>query len=294
MSGAWDAMTGGGANGSLPSYDENLARQSQTNAAKRGIYGVNSSLGGLTTRINPDGTVSKVYTDSVADTQRNKLIQSGLGALSLDPTQAQNAYYNQATRLLNPQMERQTASLDENLINRGIGIGSEQYKNSMGDLRNQQSGQLSDIANQAVFKGQGLPGSQIQNINQLSQGRDIGALAGMSGRTNATSTYDNKFNYDTQAQQAQAQQNQAQLNGIMGMGGAIAGAFSDKRLKENLKPVAKLKNGLTIYLGNYTKESGLDMTPQLFLIAQEVEKINKEAVGERDGFKTVRYEMAVK
>ncbi len=294
MSGALDAITGKGASGSLPSYDEAKAKQSQIEAAQRGLYGVDSSLGGQSTRINPDGTVSRVFTDSASDIQRNKLIGQGLGALSMDPSRSEDAYMRRATRLLEPRMERSRAGLDENLINRGISVGSEQYKDSMGDLREQQAGQMQDLADRSITGGQQMLGSQIGNINQLAGGRDIGALAGMGGSTGASSLYDRKFDVQRQNQQAQAQQNQGQLNSIMGLGGAVAGAFSDKRLKENLKPVAKLENGLTVYVGNYTKASGLDMTPQLFLIAQEVEKVNKEAVGEKDGFKTVNYEMAVK
>lgn len=80
--------------------------------------------------------------------------------------------------------------------------------------------------------------------------------------------------------------------------GTAAGAlaiFSDKRLKENLIPVAKATNGLTIYIGNYTKESGLDDGKQhLFLIAQEVQEICPDAVIKTEsGYLAVDYAKAL-
>ena len=65
----------------------------------------------------------------------------------------------------------------------------------------------------------------------------------------------------------------------------IAGAFSDKRLKTDIEKVGK-KNGFNLYSfrfkGHATKFVGV--------MAQEVEKIMPEAVGERDGFLTVDYD----
>lgn len=74
--------------------------------------------------------------------------------------------------------------------------------------------------------------------------------------------------------------------------GAMAAlAMSDRRLKENIKPVGKLDNGLTVYVFNYKG----DKTPQIGLIAQEVQKVKPEAVAEGDdGFLRVNYALAVK
>ena len=94
-----------------------------------------------------------------------------------------------------------------------------------------------------------------------------------------------------------AMRNQRNSN-IMSTAGALGGMgvalFSDKRLKENLKPVGKLNNGLKVYVGNYKKETGLDTRPQLFLVAQEVKKEHPEAVGKKFGALTVDYKQAVK
>lgn len=70
-----------------------------------------------------------------------------------------------------------------------------------------------------------------------------------------------------------------------GIGGLIS-AFSDIQLKENIKEMG-MENGHKIYEFNYLG------SPDRFVgvMAQEVEKICPEAVGERDGYKTVNYNM---
>ena len=105
---------------------------------------------------------------------------------------------------------------------------------------------------------------------------------------------------------------QAEVNGldskISSLGSRVSGgatvapagaAASDERLKENLKEVAKLENGLTVYVGNYNDKAielypELTKTPQLFLIAQEVQKVNPEAVVKDGEYLKVIYDKAVK
>lgn len=81
---------------------------------------------------------------------------------------------------------------------------------------------------------------------------------------------------------------------VAGTVGALA-IFSDERLKENLICVGRAKNGLKIYLGRYTKESGLDDGKlHLFLIAQEVAKVRPQAVKKHEsGFLMVDYAAAL-
>jgi hypothetical protein len=67
-------------------------------------------------------------------------------------------------------------------------------------------------------------------------------------------------------------------------------AFSDERLKENIKPVGKTKSGMKVidynYKGSPVRQRGLS--------AQDVEKKRPSAVGEVGGFKTVDYGKALK
>ena len=73
----------------------------------------------------------------------------------------------------------------------------------------------------------------------------------------------------------------------MTVGTSIA---SDIRIKENISQVGSLDNGLPVYLFNYKGNK----TPQIGLMAQDVEKVNKDAVVEIDGIKRVYYGKAVK
>ena len=93
---------------------------------------------------------------------------------------AAKSYYDQATRLLNDQFDRERKSADTNLINRGIQVGNEQYNQVMGDLADKQNGILSDIANQAVFQGQGLLSTMLGN--QAQQTANEGAVFDNQGR----------------------------------------------------------------------------------------------------------------
>lgn len=267
--------------GGTPKYNQDQSALTQQ-------YGVISDLGNLNLVKNADGTYSKKFTSSEIDNMRNALASEGLGAVTLDPQAETQAYYDRATRLLKDQYDRQLANTDEALINRGIQTGTKQYNQVMGDVQNNQLGALSDLANQAIFAGQGYTSGQIGNVNALTGARDINLVNSMGGVNNA---YDNNYN----AQQYRYNTQQNALNNLMGVGATLGAAalLSDKRLKENLKPVGKLDNGLKVYVGNYKEETGLDTTPQLFLLAQEVEKKNPDAVGKKDGYLAVNYKKAV-
>lgn len=145
-----------------------------------------------------------------------------------------------------------------------------------------------------------------QTIGYIMSGLDIGAGGTpervMSETAAARRTDYNRIraNYDTQIQNAYRAEEAARKQGRNAMFGGIAqtagtigalAVFSDERLKENLTPVGKADNGLTIYIGNYTEESGLDDgKPHLFLIAQEVQKIRPDAVVETEsGYLAVDY-----
>lgn len=272
------SIFGGGA----PKYNQDQSALTQQ-------YGVISDLGNLNLVKNADGTYSKKFTSSEIDNMRNSLAREGLGAVTLDPQRETQAYYDRATRLLKDQYDRQLANTDEALINRGIQTGTKQYNQVMGDVQNNQLGALSDLANQAIFAGQGYTSGQIGNVNALTGARDINLVNGMGGTNNA---YDNAYEAKQYAHQARTNA----MNSLMGAGATIGAAAlmaSDKRLKENLKPVGKLDNGLKVYVGNYKEETGLDTTPQLFLLAQEVEKKNPDAVGEKGGYLAVNYKKAV-
>lgn len=105
-----------------------------------------------------------------------------------------------------------------------------------------------------------------------------------------------------QSQQANANAENARQNamiqGLFSIGGATLGApkgtFSDIRMKENIKPVGTLPNGLNIYEFDYKPEFK-DIAghgKQIGVMAQEVEKVIPYAVINADnGYKMVNYSM---
>ena len=273
-------------------YNSNDAMNSQIATAraqaKYGTYGINSILGNMNLVENADGTYSLNYQNSDADNLRQNLINQGLSNLSLDPTSAQSAYYKQATRQLLPQFQQDQDRLHEQLVNRGITAGSSLYNDQMGKLRDSQQGTLADISNQAVYQGQDYLSSQIGNIGSLANQYDALKVGSLGGQTGANFSDP----YNTQ-QQIKAQNNSAKWGAIGNLAGAAIGAFaaSDARLKENIEPVGKLDNGLTVYLFNFKG----DKKKQIGLIAQEVAEVIPDAVIEgEDGYLRVDYEKATK
>jgi len=105
-----------------------------------------------------------------------------------------------------------------------------------------------------------------------------------------------------QSQQANANaqnaQNNAMIQGLFSIGGAALGApkgtFSDIRMKENIKSVGILPNGLNIYEFDYKPEFK-DIAghgKHIGVMAQEVEKVISYAVIQADnGYKMVNYSM---
>jgi hypothetical protein len=133
----------------------------------------------------------------------------------------------------------------------------------------------STAAMNAANTQQGLP---YQNL--LKQLSAAGVLGGMGGTTTSVGS--------ATGTQTPANDPMSNIIGGLSAGAGLIGMFSDERLKDNIKPVGKLFDGQKVY--SYTYKG--DNVPQIGLLAQEVEKVHPEAVGERDGFRTVRYDIA--
>jgi hypothetical protein len=93
------------------------------------------------------------------------------------------------------------------------------------------------------------------------------------------------------AANAQNAANSQFTQGLFSLGGAALmapiGTFSDRRLKTNIKQIGTADNGLNVYSYNYVWGG----PTQLGYMADEVEKLIPEAVGEAHGYKTVNYGM---
>jgi hypothetical protein len=220
--------------------------------------------------------------------------------------QYQDAYM----RRLAPQIEQGREALDVKLANAGIPVGSEAYNRA----QMTQSQRENDLLLGATTQGFGtglsanqqaynqamtnynLPlntlsalrsGSQVQNpsfVNSSQQATTGGAdILGASQMG-----YNAQMGDFNQRQASQQNFNQ----GLMGLGGAGIMAFSDIRMKENIKHIYWLPNGLPVYTYEYKPEfkdiAGHGV--HIGVMAQEAELVQPEAViTNADGYKMVNY-----
>ena len=218
---------------------------------------------------------------------------------------AENATYNAYTNLLAPEFARQTNNLETRLQNQGIGVGTTAYNNAMNALLQTQNDSYNNAAYHSVLAGQNAYNQSLSNAisagnfandaqkNYLSQ-----ILAQLQ---NSYSGYDNAMNiYNIQnasdarinnAKQANsAVQTKAGQDFVSGALSSAAMLFSDVRLKENLREVGKLYNGLSVYCFNFIGSK----VSQLGLLAQEVAEVKPEAVfADANGYLMLDYDLAV-
>lgn len=245
----------------------------------------------------------------------------GADDLNAARTRTEEAIYSR----LNPQFAKDEEALRTRLINQGIGQGSQAYAREMENFNQMKN----DARMQAVLAGgtesdralaQSLSLRQ-QGIGEIDKLRaqPLNEYLAMSGQQQlampqfqqygyqgaGTPDYQGLVNQKYQADMANYNAKQASSNNMMGslfglggqaLGGflgspagsaAVAGLFSDARLKENIKHIGE-ENGLPIYEFNY-----INIPDKRFIgvMAQDVEKIMPDAVGEQDGYKTVNYDM---
>lgn len=179
------------------------------------------------------------------------------------------------------------SGLDQTALgNRSAGAGAAQSELDMNNM-----GANSILQAEALRRG--LP---LQNLQQLSS--LLLPIAGAGSQSSGTAASQGTQTMSP-LQQAMGWTSLATNFGggagggaVQGLGGGIkylGGIFSDRRLKDDVKPVGKLDNGLTVY--SYRYKAGGPV--QIGLMADEVEAVAPEAVGNIGGYKTVRYELAV-
>ena len=170
------------------------------------------------------------------------------------------------------------------------------YNQALNKAQFQNTAQQQQLAQDLALRSQPLQelaaimgGSQIQ-LPQFSGYQPVNVAA--SPTFNATQA---QYQGQLGAANAQNAANSQLTQGLFQLGGAallaptgtFAGLFSDRRLKTNIKQVGVADNGLNIYSYNYVWGG----PTQLGYMADEVEKIAPQAVGEAHGYKTVDYGM---
>lgn len=191
----------------------------------------------------------------------------------------------------NAQMNAMGGAVSGNAIQGGQQFAQDYAGNALQNaFANYQTNRQNVASNLGAATGFGL------NANQITAGAGTGAAsnagnllssignaqaAGTMGQANAIAGGLNNIS------------NYAMLYGLMNKGG---GPGSDIRLKENIKQIGQLPNGLNLYKFEYKPEfknhKACGHGEFVGVMAQEVEKIMPEAVFELDnGYKAVKYEM---
>lgn len=268
-----------GGGGSAPKYDIEKAKETALWQQGQARYNVNNGFAG----IKWDPTTN---TQQITYTPQMQSVFNNLFGGSNADKKAEQAAYNSWADKNEPLFDRQASKLQDQLANQGIPVGSEAYSRAMADLSRDQNDARAQAQNQAYLTGQQARNNEISN--NLSIFSAFNPLSGYQpgAGTPTTDIYGNA--YQSQLNAYNAEQNAANnaLGNVMAAGSFL---FSDVRIKENLRPVGQLFNGLTIYAFNFPGE---DIT-RIGLVAQEVEKVLPEAVKEsEEGLLMVDYGLA--
>lgn len=199
-----------------------------------------------------------------------------------------------STRIL-PQQQRNEDALRSQLINSGLRPGTQAWNSEMERLSMANTDQLNQLALQGRSQafGENLA-TRNQSLNELSallSGSQVSNPAQMSGPTPQTSVGGVDYSGLVQSNyQNELQNYQSGLGGLFGLAGSLAPlAFSDERLKTDIKEVGKLDNGLPVFMYRYKSGGPI----HIGLMAQDVERVNPDAVYTVDGFKALDYRKAV-
>ncbi len=200
---------------------------------------------------------------------------------------------------LDPQWEQQRSALENRLLNQGVRPGSEQYENQMRQFGQQKDDAYNKMfldafntANSAALTQRNLPISDYTALNGLTPAQPAPVNTPAPGVSPTPVGQYMMDNYKNQMDQYNNQQ-----SGLFGLAGTALGGWaksgfampSDRRLKTDIRRVGKLDNGLPVYMYRY--KTG--MTPQIGVMADEVEELHPEAVVTIRGFKHVKYAEAV-
>lgn len=282
----------GGGSGNMPTYDVNQAKEMYDWTLNKGRYNVNNGLAGL--QWDPASNTLK--------TTYGQQMQGVLGNLfggSNADKQAADSVFKAFSDRYQPVFERQSNHLQDRLVNQGIPVGSEAYSRAMNDMSQTQNDALQQAAYQSVQAGQQARNNEIaNNLSIFSAFNPLNHYTGSTAQ-GSVSMYDNAYNSQLAQFQAQQQAKQNMANGWLNLGtqaglgvlGMLPSSWlsSDARIKENLRPVGQLFNGLTVYAFNFPGEQ----TTRIGLVAQEVQQLIPEAVTETDeGLLAVDYDLA--
>lgn len=265
-----------------------------------------------------ENLISRQLADRVGSLPTGTIDTSGLPELRTDfgdqAQELERATFDRAMGLLSPVFDQREARLRNQLAQRGLPVGSEAANEELSLFGQNRSNAELAAAQDAVGLGrqeqsrlfgltqgarnQGLSETSFlrnQPFNELSaalSGSQLGQFQGqpIQGQpidilgANALQQQSQLANFN-----AQNQFGSDVLGGLFGLGAAALPLipFSDRRLKTDIRKVGKTDDGLNVYTYRYITGGPV----QMGVMADEVEKVKPEAVGEINGFKAVNYGM---
>ena len=215
-------------------------------------------------------------------------MQGGSGALV-------DKAYGAMTSRLDPQWAQRESAQKTQLANQGLAPGGEAYTNAMRDFnsaRNDAYQQATLGALQATPLEMQLRAQPLNELNAIRSGSPVSMpqfqatqFPGQAQGPNTMGALGQQSAWEQAMYNSQVQQANANKQGLMGLGAAGLMAFSDRRLKSNIVKVGEHPSGFGIY------EYDIFGHREIGVMADEVEKVIPQAVGEYLGFKVVNYGM---
>lgn len=205
--------------------------------------------------------------------------------------------YDLASPRLLQQQERARKAKEARLYGAGLRPGSDGWKMEMARLLDSDRDQLNQLAlagrSQAFSEALATRNQPINEITALLSGSQVSNPAQMGAPTPQTGVggvdYSGLVQQNYQNQMNSYGAKMGGLFGLLGAGAQAAIKYSDRRLKRDIEKVGQLDNGLPVYRYRY-KDGG---PVQIGLMAQDVERVNPDAVSEVGGWKAVDYGKAV-
>lgn len=216
----------------------------------------------------------------------------------------------------NKQWDTNRSSLETQLANKGLKLGSAAYDKAIQDFQTSRGNAYDNFLGAMYSNAQNaLLGERGQALNELSTFLTGGQQANPSFQNTPQSGINSTdvaglINQQYQAQLNQYNQEQANKNSLLGglfdLGGSLLTGgwmLSDRRAKEDIQKVGEIEFGsedangvereteLPFYSFKYKPKTGLGGgLMQLGVMAQDVEKVMPEAVGKtKGGMKAVNY-----
>jgi Chaperone of endosialidase len=256
-----------------------------------------------TTALSPEQQKTKAEAGA-AEFNLSRAANAMSGAINAGPFKVDDAVearlFDLGRKRLTPRLDEARRKAETDAANRGLRLGSAAYDRLMRGVSEAEN----DAFNQLALTGRDQAYREARDEYDLPLNRIIALLSGSQvSRPNFVSTPQsgvantdyangvwNKFNADMAAYQQKQQEQQSMLGGLF-TAAALPFAYSDERLKSDIKKVSETPDQIGIYRYRYKGDGPL----RLGLIAQDVQKRKPEAVTEdAAGYKMVNYRKALR